>query len=152
MISIRDLESALTHLHILRNMGIWLRVLLAVNAILVLLALASNLTLSAAIDDFLYLASLVEPILLGSLLILHLAHRSIMRFGGYRAALFAVVLVPVLLAELVNFLASQIRHKPFDWLAPALWTILVTYVLLYWIHLRWPVSYTHLTLPTIYSV
>ncbi len=61
-----------------RNLGVWLRVLLAVNALALLAALLRNRDIAALPREFAELAALVEPVAIASVLLLAASQRSLL--------------------------------------------------------------------------
>jgi two-component system sensor histidine kinase AlgZ len=74
------------------NLGVWFRVLLGVNGLALLGALAANRRLAEWPGELLSLAALVEPILIGTLLTLHLLHRPLRRCPAPLAGVLVLAL------------------------------------------------------------
>lgn len=64
------------------NLGIWLRILLGVNALAALAALAGNHRLNSLPDELALMAGTIEPPLIASLVILHALNRPLQRLSG----------------------------------------------------------------------
>jgi two-component system sensor histidine kinase AlgZ len=72
------------------NLGVWLRVLLGVNALALLAALAANRQLTALPGELLRLAVAVEPPLIAALLILRLLRRPLLALPGRHGGLLVL--------------------------------------------------------------
>jgi len=89
-----------------RNQGIWLRLLLAANALMLLVALIGNRSLARLPAEITELAALVEPALLLVLALLFLLGPWLRRQPPYRAFLIVVVLAMAAMALMDSLLAS----------------------------------------------
>jgi two-component system sensor histidine kinase AlgZ len=89
-----------------RNQGIWLRLLLAANALMLLVALIGNRSLARLPAEITELAALVEPALLLLLALLFLLGPWLRRQPPYRAFLIVVVLAMAAMALMDSLLAS----------------------------------------------
>lgn len=118
------------------NLGIWLRVLLAVNFGALAAAFARNRDLSALPHEFAEIAAFVEPVVFGSLLLL-CALRRPLSYLPRPAYLAAAMLVPVLLALLFGQLLGPPLYgaEPVLWRS-ALWAAGSAAVILFWFDLR----------------
>lgn len=117
------------------NLGIWLRVLLGVNAMAFAAALARNKEMPRLLGEFAELAAFVEPTCLATLVVLCAGRRWLAHLPPALAAPLVVgvaalagVLFAVLLAPIVDASDSLI------WRAP-IWSMLAAIVLLAWFHL-----------------
>ncbi len=117
------------------NLGIWLRVLLGVNAMAFAAALARNKEMPRLLGEFAELAAFVEPTCLATLVVLcagrrWLAHLPPALAAPLVAGVAALVGMSfaVLLAPIVDASDSLI------WRAP-IWSMLAAIVLLAWFHL-----------------
>ncbi len=72
------------------NLGVWLRVLLGVNALALLGALAANRQWSALPDELARLAAIVEPSLIATLLVLRLLHRLLLHLPALAAGILTL--------------------------------------------------------------
>lgn len=97
------------------NLGIWLRVLLAVNAGALAAALARNRDFAMLPAEFAEMAALVEPVALGSLVLL-CAGKSLLARCGDRVVAAAMVLVPMAVA-----LFFVVLFQPLLGLAASAW-------------------------------
>jgi len=117
------------------NLGIWLRVLLAVNGMALAAALVRSRGLAHLPAEFAELAGLVEPVCLGSLLVLCAGQRWLGRLppSGAAAAVVAVtMLVSALFASLLTPLTSGESQS---WWYAGIWSALTAIVLLMWFDL-----------------
>ena len=112
----RRQNPAMTRLPDYCNLGIWLRVLLAVNFGALAVSFARNRDLSAMPHEFAEIAAFVEPVVFGSLLLL-CALRRLLHHLSRLAYLAAAMLVPVLLA----LLFSQLLAPSLYGAEPVLW-------------------------------
>ncbi|MBI4985132.1 MAG: histidine kinase [Rhodocyclales bacterium] len=125
-------ESA-TPLPDLCNLGVWLRILLAVNFGALAAALARSGSIEATPRSFVELAAFVEPVVLACLLLLCGLHRmlaSLPRGGAYAA----VVAVCMLVAQGCGLLLASVFGSGASW-QPALWAALAAMLLLAWFDL-----------------
>lgn len=116
-----------------RNLGVMLRVLLLVNALALVVALARNQDFSTLSREVVELAALVEPPLICALLLLYLLQPILQRLP-YASGNGAVVVAVIGLA-----LASGALFSPFERAAPvriALWAALAAGTVLFYFHLR----------------
>jgi len=117
-----------------RNQGIWLRVLLAANGLMLLVALAGNRQLAQLPREIGELAALVEPVLLLSLALLFALSPRLQRLPQRLAAPGVVALVIVVAIALDRGLAGVFGTAA-DWRVP-LAVGAGTAALLYWLDLR----------------
>lgn len=75
------------------NLGVWLRILLGVNGLALLGALAANRRLTELPGELVQLAAVVEPPLIAALLILRILHRPLLRLPGRLGGLLALGVV-----------------------------------------------------------
>lgn len=118
-----------------RNQGVWLRLLLAANALLLLAALAGNRVPDRLPLEAAALAAWVEPTLLLTLTLLFLLAPRLQRLPGVLAAAFVVVLAMAAGAVADAALAGLSGQQVSGWrgtLAAGLAAVL----LLYWLSLR----------------
>jgi two-component system sensor histidine kinase AlgZ len=125
-----------TRLPDFRNMGVWLRVLLAVNFGALAAALARNNELALIAPEFVTMAALVEPVVLGSLSLLGLLQPALDRLER-RAALVATVAAAVAVGAIFSLLFAPISEAGTVSWRPPLWAGLTTAGLLAWFDLRW---------------
>ena len=114
-------------------MGVWLRVLLAVNFGALAAALARGRSFAALPDAFVELAAIVEPVTLASLLLLCGLRRVLARLPR-SAAVAVVVGVSVLVAQGFDFLLAPVFGTVTTW-QPALWAAVAAALLLAWFDL-----------------
>jgi two-component system sensor histidine kinase AlgZ len=120
-----------------RNMGIWLRVLLAVNFGALAAAFARNGDLASLAPEFVALAAFVEPAVLGSLALLALMQPWLDRVERYLALAAigaAAVAVTGCFAALLGSMSESAGG--IFWRA-LVWAVLAATVLLAWFDLRW---------------
>jgi two-component system sensor histidine kinase AlgZ len=117
------------------NMGVWLRILLAVNLGAMLAALLRNRQLSTLSLEFIDMAAYVEPVALFSIALLCALRRGLERMG-YAPALPAVVILPMLVAYgyggMFAYLFESARNS---WRYP-FWAGVAAALLLAWFDLR----------------
>ena len=89
-----------------RNLGIWLRVLLAVNCGALLGTLAANREWRFFLAEFLELAALVEPVTLASLALLSLVSSGFVRLPKWLSVALVVLLVLLVTAAVRGFFAA----------------------------------------------
>jgi two-component system sensor histidine kinase AlgZ len=120
--SIRE-NTAPTRLPDFCNLGVWLRVLLSVNGLALLAALARNRDIAALFVEFAELAALVEPVSLASLLLLCAGQRRLFsRLPFWPGALLAgggVLAVTTVFAEAFRFTEQTGLVRPLFWAALA---------------------------------
>ncbi len=119
-----------------RNMGVWLRILLAVNFGALAAALARNGELARLPREFVELAAVVEPVVLGSLALLSAAQRGLERLARPAASAAAVV-ATMAVAQCFGLLFAPLLGPDFATWRPALWAALAAGLLLAWLDLRW---------------
>ncbi|MDK9723244.1 MAG: histidine kinase [Sterolibacteriaceae bacterium MAG5] len=102
------------------NLGIWLRVLLAVNAGALAAALARNRDLALLPAEFAEMAVLVEPVALGSLMLL-CAGKPLLARCGDRLVAAAMVLVPMAVALFFVVLFQPLLGLPAPAWRPVFW-------------------------------
>jgi two-component system sensor histidine kinase AlgZ len=117
-------------------MGVWLRVLLAVNLGALACALARNDDLTALLNDFVGLSALVEPIVLGSLSLLGLIQPLLDRLPR-AVALIGIVAAAVLVAAGFSVLLAPMSASGVASWRPPAWAALTAALLLAWLDLRW---------------
>ncbi len=117
-----------------RNQGVWLRLLLAANGLLLLVALAGNRSLARLPGEVAELAATVEPVLLLLLAVLYLLGPWLQRQAPGRA-LLVVLLLTLLTASGMEVLLARLLGGVVGWRAP-LATTLAAALLLGWLNLR----------------
>ena len=117
------------------NMGVWFRVLLAVNLGALAAALARNHELARLATDFAEIAAFVEPVVLGSLMLLCAGRRWLER-AEYAAAAAAIIVVPMAVAQGFAFLFGPILDIAAASWRPAFWAGAAAAVVLAWFDLR----------------
>jgi two-component system sensor histidine kinase AlgZ len=117
-----------------RNLGVWLRVLLAANLCMLAAALAANRAPAELPREAAELAALVEPALLIVLVVLFLLAPALRRMPG-RLAPLLVLLCAVAAAAAVDALLALLAGAAAGWRAP-LGAGLLAIALLYWFDLR----------------
>lgn len=100
-----------------RNQGIWLRVLLAANGLLLAVALAGNRTLVALPGEVAALATSIEPALLLILAVLFALAPRLQRLPP-RFAMLLVVLLVVAIATGIDNLLARLLGAGGDWRTP----------------------------------
>ena len=131
MTSIRQNQD-LSRLPDLANIGVWLRVLLAVNLAALLAAIAANSQLAELPAEATLLAALVEPPLLASLALLYLARQRLENLS-YPLAAGAVVGVALAVAALTHGLLASLQMpaaEPLATLRAMFWSGLAAVLLL----------------------
>lgn len=118
------------------NLGTWLRVLLAVNGLALVAVLARGRTLAQLPAELAELAAFVEPVSLGSLLVLCTGRRWLGRLPPPGAAA-VVVAVAVAVAGLLTTLLTPLAYgeSQSSWYA-CFWSALTAVVLLAWFDLN----------------
>jgi two-component system sensor histidine kinase AlgZ len=116
-------------------MGVWLRVLLAVNFGALAAAFARNDAMLNLPAEFVGLSAFVEPAVLGSLAFLALVQPWLDRIER-RTALAAIAAVAVAVTALFAALLAPMSESGFSW-RPVAWAALAAAVLLAWFDLRW---------------
>ncbi len=131
--SIRE-NAAPSRLPDFANLGIWLRALLVVNGLALLAALARTSSVAGALADYVETAALLEPAVIGSILILYAGQRWLfphLDFKNGVVAVFAIVLaVTAIFVELFR-LREQIGMA-----RPLFWAAVATALVLGWLVLR----------------
>lgn len=117
-----------------RNQGIWLRLLLAANGLMLAVALAGNRAPARLPAEIAELAALVEPVLLSMLAVLYLLAPWLRRQPARRAFVL-IVLLSVLAAAGMDMLLARVLGGSPGWRAP-LASGLATAMLLAWLDLR----------------
>jgi two-component system sensor histidine kinase AlgZ len=117
-----------------RNQGVWLRLLLAANGLMLVVALIGNRSLARLPGEIAELAALVEPVLLLVLALLFLLGPWLQRQPAWRAFLLAALLAAAIAAGMEALLA-QLLGSTTGWRTP-LATGLGAALLLYWFGLR----------------
>ena len=113
------------------NLGLTLRIVLAVNGLFFCVAALQAPTLAQWLDQWLGLAMVVEPVLIASLLFGCLIRRVTWRLPD--RAQFAIAL---LLPALLTFIAIGVTHVATTPWRDALFATLLTACILYWARLR----------------
>lgn len=117
-----------------RNQGVWLRLLLAANALMLAVALIGNRALVRLPAEIAELAALLEPVLLSVLALLYLLGPWLRRQPPWRAFLFVVVLSALAAAGMEALLAGMMGGSS-GWRAP-LATAAGAALLMGWFNLR----------------
>jgi two-component system, LytTR family, sensor histidine kinase AlgZ len=117
-----------------RNQGIWLRLLLAANGLMLAVALIGNRSLARLPGEITELAALVEPMLLLVLAMLYLLGPWLQRQPPWRAFL-SVIVLSMLAAAGMEALLARVLGGVTGWRAP-LATGLGAALLLGWFNLR----------------
>lgn len=116
------------------NLGTWLRVLLAANGMALAVALAGNRQLVGLPGEFLELAVYVEPVTLGSLIVLCGGHRWLSRLSPL-AATVAPILIAMALAALFATLVAPLETERQSYWRACLWAALAAAAMLAWFDL-----------------
>jgi len=116
------------------NLGTWLRVLLAVNAMAAAAALLGARQAAAWLDDFVQLAAYVEPVTLASLVALCGGRQLLSRLEPAAQALAAVV-VAMVMATLFSMLVAPLEIERLSFWRIWLWSGLAAAILLTWFDL-----------------
>ena len=119
-----------------RNMGVWLRVLLAVNFGAFAAAFVRNETLAQLPAEFVELSAFVEPAVLGSLALLALVQPWLERLQRSAALAASVVAAVAATAFFSVLLAPMSESGTVSW-RPIVWAALSAGLLLAWFDLRW---------------
>lgn len=127
-------RSVLEGLPDFHNQGIWLRLLLAANGLLLVVALSGNRSLSRLPAEIAELAALVEPVLLLVLAVLYLFGPQLRRLPPWCGFLLVVVLSMAAMAGMEVLLVRTLGGAT-GWRAP-LSAGLGAALLLYWFGLR----------------
>lgn len=117
-----------------RNQGIWLRLLLAANGLMLVVALIGNRSLTRLPGEIAELAALVEPVLLLVLALLFVLAPRLQRQPAWRATLLIVLIAMLAMAGMEALFAGLLGGTT-GWRAP-LATGLSAALLLYWFGLR----------------
>lgn len=117
-----------------RNQGIWLRLLLAANGLMLVVALIGNRSLARLPGEIAELAALVEPVLLLLLALLFVLAAWLQRQPAWRSFLLVAILAAVIAAGM-EALQARLLGSTSGWRAP-LATGLGTALLLYGFGLR----------------
>ena len=118
------------------NLGVWLKVLLAVNLGALAAALARNRELAALPVEFTELAALVEPVLLASLAAACAARRWLQKLPP-RLAAAAIVAIAMAVAQFFAALFAPLFDFHHDSWRPALWAAIAAGLLVAWFDLAW---------------
>lgn len=115
-----------------RNLGIWLRVLLAVNCAALLGTLAANREWRFFIAEFLELAALIEPVTLASLALLSLVSAALARLPKWLGMVLVVLLVLLVTAAVRGFFAAMhlVEAEPGGLGRISLWVVIGVVLLL----------------------
>ncbi|HEX8962743.1 MAG TPA: histidine kinase [Rhodocyclaceae bacterium] len=119
-----------------RNMGVWLRVLLAVNLGALAAAFARNDELAQLPGELVALSSLVEPAVLGSLGLLALAQPVLDRLARPAALAGIAATAAAATTFFALLLAPMSDAGHMSWRSVA-WSLLAAGFLLAWFDLRW---------------
>ena len=95
-----------------RNLGIWLRVLVAVNFGAVLGTLAANREWRFFVAEFIELAAVIEPVTLASLVLLSLASTGLARLPKWLGVILVILLVLLVTAAIRGFFAAMHLMEP----------------------------------------
>ena len=95
-----------------RNLGIWLRVLVAVNFGAVLGTLAANREWRFFVAEFIELAAVIEPVTLASLVLLSLASTGLARLPKWLGVILVILLVLLVTAAIRCFFAAMHLMEP----------------------------------------
>jgi len=117
-----------------RNQGVWLRLLLAANGILLCIAVAASPSPGHVLRAFAERAALVEPALLLTLAVLYALAPLLQRLPWGPGAV-AVALLAALLMGAVDALLAALFDAPASWQAPFA-AALAAGLILYWLRLR----------------
>lgn len=117
-----------------RNLGVWLRLLLAANGLMLAAVLAANRSPAQLPTEIAEMAALVEPALLLTLALLYLFSASLQRLPA-RLALLVVVGLAIAMFAGVDAAMAVVLGSQHGWRAP-LGAGLGAAVLLYWLALR----------------
>lgn len=120
------------------NLGVWLRVLLGVNLLALLTALAANQQWPALPAELMQLAARIEPPLIATLILLRLQQRALQHWSAPLAALW-IVAVALGCASLQHLILSHLFPVAFDTsslLRSLLWALLATLLMLYYFNQR----------------
>jgi two-component system sensor histidine kinase AlgZ len=131
--SIRE-NAAVTGLPDFRNLGVWLRVLLAVNALALLAALMRNRDIGELPREFTELAALVEPVAIATVLLLAASQRLLLSRLPFwpGVALIETMVAALTTAFLILFgLSAEIGLLRSLW-----WALLAAAAILGWLVLR----------------
>jgi two-component system sensor histidine kinase AlgZ len=116
------------------NLGTWLRVLVAVNGMALLASVAGNRQPGNWLGAFVEMTPYLEPITLGSLILLCASRRWLTRLPPQVQAVSAIsiaLVLATLFASLVAPLAGEQQSYAWIWF----WTALISVVLLVWFDL-----------------
>jgi two-component system sensor histidine kinase AlgZ len=95
-----------------RNLGIWLRVLVAVNFGALLGTLAANREWRFFVAEFIELAAVIEPVTLASLVLLSLASTGLARLPKWLGVILVILLVLLVTAAIRGFFAAMHLMEP----------------------------------------
>ncbi|MCX8017992.1 MAG: histidine kinase [Rhodocyclaceae bacterium] len=101
-----------------RNQGIWLRLLLAANGLMLVCALCSNRSPAQLPREIAELASLVEPALLLTLILLYALSPVLKQLPGRLGALAVIALAMVTMGVMSLLLAQLFEQPAGGWRAP----------------------------------
>lgn len=137
MTSIRQ-NVELSRLPDFRNLGVMLRILLAVNLLALLVAFARSGDPLRLTEEFVALAALLEPTLIFSLLLAYGAGPYLARLPYVRGAAAVLILVVAAVVFLYRFFAPLVGAEatPAALARQASWAFLAVAALLYYFHLR----------------
>lgn len=133
MASIREKLEALS-LPDLCNLGVWLRILLAVNGMAFIFAMQGLRKAAAVAEAVVEVAAYVEPTTLGSLMLACAIRRWLVRLPPWLHAGALLVLALACASLVAGFMAALDDQHPPLWLV-WLWTAAVVIVLLVWFDL-----------------
>jgi two-component system sensor histidine kinase AlgZ len=116
------------------NLGTWLRVLVAVNGMALLATMAGGRQPGNWVAMFVEMAPYLEPVTLGSLIVLCAGRRWLVRFSPLIQAISAM-LVALVLATLFATLVAPLESDRQSYASIWFWTALIVVVLMVWFDL-----------------
>lgn len=126
------------HLPDFTNQGVWLRILLGVNFLALLAALAANQCLAALPVEILTLAGIIELPLIASLLLLYTLNKLLQRLSGMSGALLmlGVTLLTTSTAYIFSMHFNIVASGQDGLLRALCWAVLITGALLWYFDAR----------------
>lgn len=121
----------------LRNLGVYLRILLLVNLLALIAAILLSTNLSDVLRELIELSALVQPVLLASLLLLYIASPTLQKLPYFLAAA-CILLLELALTSAAHYIGLRLfglDSMPSEVRAWLLTTI-VTGIVLYYFNLR----------------
>jgi len=120
------------------NQGVWLRILLGVNLLMLVAALAANQRFAALPIEILTLAGIVELPLIASLLLLYTLNKLLQHLSGMPGALlvFGVTLLTTSTAYVFNMHLNTVANDQGGLLRALCWAALITGALLWYFDTR----------------